>query len=223
MPVFADVQNHKDSLVRKGLAVTIGIAPIATTPLTTILSTDGTLAALPAAFKQLGRPTEDGVSWGRETELSEIFGHGSSMPVRSEIRRSTRRMTVTVLETRKAVLEAYLGMTIAATATKIPVTTGNQHLTWDEPDLPIYPYVRLIALARDITDAGEMYMGQHFLRAKVTEVSELMWSDQDSAMAYQLTYTAFQDSVAGTPVRHFRAGVGYSSQQVTDEGFTPAA
>lgn len=224
MPQFSDVVTHKDELWRKALGVVLAVAPFTTPALTSILdTTDGTLAALPTGWDQLGRVTEDGVTWPRETELSELFGLGSTNPARSDIRRVTKRVSFTVAESRRKVLEIAQGVDLSATPTnKVPAATGNAEVTWDEPEIPNYDYMRLVAIARDTTGAGEMYIGRQLLRCKVTEVGDETWSDQDSSMVTPLTLTAYFDSVAGTAMRHFRGGPGYG-EIVENEGFAAPA
>lgn len=224
MPLFGDVESHNDELVRKALGIIVAVAPYSTGAITSILDpATGLLAALPAGYVQLGRLTEDGASFARETEVSEIFGHASTDPARSDIRRAVKRMSMTLLEVRKKGLELAQGVSsLGETVAKIPASTGNQHVTWNEPSQPTYPYLRMIAIAMDITNTGELYVARHALRCKVTEVGEEVWSDQDQAMVTPLTFTFYNDSTAGTPLRHFRAGPGYG-QVITNEGFTAAS
>lgn len=224
MPLFDDVIDTNDSLVRKALGTIVAVAPYSTAAITTILdNTDGTLKALPVGYVPLGRLSEDGASFARETEVSEIFGHGSVDPARSDIRRSVKRLSLTLLEVRRIGLQLAQGVSdLGETVTKVPATTGNQHVTWDEPSAANYPYLRMIAIAKDITGEGEVYIARHALKCKVTEVGEEVWSDQDQAMTTPLTFTFYNDPVAGTPLRHFRGGPG-AVQMITDEGFTPAA
>lgn len=223
MPLFGDVEAHNDELVRKALGIIVAVAPYSSAAITSILdSTNGNLAALPAGYVQLGRLTDDGASFARETEVSEIFGHASVNPARSDTRRAMKRMSLTLLEVRKKGLELAQGVSsLGETVSKIPATTGNQQVKWDEPSQPTYPYLRMIAIAMDITNNGEMYVARHALRCKVTEVGEEVWSDQDQAMTTPLTFTFYDDATAGTPLRHFRGGPGYG-QVITNEGFTAA-
>jgi hypothetical protein len=215
MPLFADVVEQNDALVRKALNTIVAVAPYTTPALTTILSpTTTALAALPAGWVQLGRLTEDGSTWPRETEMSEIFGQGSANPVRSDIRRAVKRVSFTLLEARRKTIELAQGIDLSGV---VPAATTGE-VKWDEPDLPTYPYMRMVAIAQDVTGTGEMYIGRHLLRCKVTEAGEDMWSDQDQAMVTPLTFTAYNDETAGTPMRHFRGGPGYA-EVVTNEGF----
>lgn len=223
MPLFDDVQDHNDSLVRKALGIIVAVAPYSAAAITSILATaDGTLAALPAGYVPLGRLSEDGASFARETEVSDIFGHGSVDPTRSDIRRAVKKLSLTMLEVRKIGLELAQGVaSLGETVTKVPASTGKQHVTWDEPKTPTYPYLKLIAIGMDVTETGEVYVARHALRCKVTEVGEEVWSDQDQAMTTPLTFTFYNDPAEGTALRHFRGGPG-ATQMITDEGFTPA-
>lgn len=223
MPMFADVSDHNDQLWRKALNIVIAVAPVSTAAITSILdTTTGTLKALPAGWDLLGRVTEDGITWPRETEVSDIFGHGSANPGRSDIRRSTKRVSFTAMESRRRVLELAQGIDLSTVeSTLIPATTGNPEVTWDEPELPVYPYMRLIAIGQDVTGTGEMYIGRELLRCKVTEVGEEVWSDQDQLMQTPLTLTAYMDVVEGSPMRHFRGGPGYD-EVVQAEGWAAA-
>ena len=218
--MFSDVVTHKDELWRKALGTVIAVAPFSTAPIASILdATTGALKALPTGWVELGRPTEDGITWPRETEVSELFGLGSTGPARSDIRRATKRVSFTLAESRRKVIELAQGVDLSAVDTTLhPATTGNAEVTWDEPEMPDYPYMRLIAIARDTTAGGEMYIARELMRAKVTEVGEETWSDQDTAMVTQLTLTAYHDTAAGTAMRHFRAGPGYA-EVVEEEGF----
>ena len=224
MPLFDDVSDHNDTLVRKALGIIIAVAPYTEAPITDILdSTTGLLKALPANWKLLGRLTEDGATFPRETEVSDVYGHGSTDPARSDVRRATKRASFTLMEARKAGFELSQGVsTITATASKIPATTGNQQIKWDEPEVPTYPYLRALFIAKDLTGSGEMYIADHALRCKVTEAGETAWTDQDTAMNLPITLTFFNDPVVGTALRHFRGGPGYTSSVITAEGFTPA-
>lgn len=220
MALFSDFQDHNDTLVRKALGLTVAVADLTVAPLTTILAADGTLLSLPAGWRKLGRPSEDGLTWMRETEMSEIFGHGSASPVRSDIRRSTKRMSVTGMEARRVLSELSIGIDLSAVATT--GTATSPEVTFDEPELPTYPYMRLLGIAHDTTGSGEMYVARLFHRAKVTEAGEDVWSDQDQAMVTPLTFTAFQDQTEGSGVRHFRAGPGFAEVRETEGWAAPS-
>lgn len=219
MVAFADIEAKNNRLVRKALRVVVAFAPFSAPPLTSIVDdTTGELVALPTEFKVVGWTSEDGITWPRETEVSDIYGHGAFEPLRSDIRRSTKQLTVTPIEDNKVVEELYLGQSLDAAVTSL---NGNE-TTYDEPQVPVYPYGRLIAIARDVTDSGDYYKARHFLRTRVTAVGEESWQDGDTPVSKELTFTAFQDPAEGTGVRHFRAGPG-RAQLAEEEGFPAPA
>ncbi|HTF53594.1 MAG TPA: hypothetical protein VK735_39630 [Pseudonocardia sp.] len=211
MPLFDDINVRNNDLVRKGMAGAVFVADLATPALTAITDTTGALVVVPAGWSPFGWISEDGVAWPRETEVSEIYGWGGAEPIRSDIRRATKRMTVTALETSRTVLEEFLGQDLSAV-----ITASGGEGSFDEAPLPIFPYRRVLVIARDTAAGGEYYRGQMFLRAKVTETAEQTWQDSDTPVTYQITYTAFQDADEGTAVRHFFGGPGRVPE---DEGF----
>lgn len=213
---FADIEQKNSANIRKGLRVAVFVAPYTTAALSTIMDGTGDLAALPVGYRALGWTTEDGLTWPRETEVSEIYGHGSPEPLRSDIRRSTKRLTVTAMETNIVAMEQQLGINLSAVTTSLT----DKESVINEPDLPVYPYQRVVVIAKDLSDTGEYYMAGHFLRARITEVGEVSWQDGDTPAQRSLTYTAFFDETAGTGVRHFLAGPG---RDAAAEGFPAPA
>lgn len=213
---FADIDERNNANVRKGLRAAVFVAPMSEAALTSIMDSAGDLAALPANWSALGWNTEDGLTWPRETEVSEIYGHGSPEPLRSDIRRSTKRFTVVTMETTLTALEQYLGFSLSAVTTSLT----DKESTFDEPELPVYPYQRVIAIAKDENDAGEYYMARMFPRARITEVGEETWQDGDTPAQRSLTYTGFFDEDAGTSSRWFLAGPG---RDAVAEGFPAPA
>jgi hypothetical protein len=203
MVLFDDISDLNNANIRKGLAVAIFVAPMTATVPARLTDDTGALIALDPAWRSLGWINEDGASWARETEVSDIYGVGAAEPLRSDIRRATKRLTVVALETNIAVLEQYQGVSLATVGTY----DGGESV-WDEPVLPGFNYVRLLGIAKDVADGGEYYMGRSFVRARVTEVAEEVWQDGDTATQHSLTFTAFQDATLGTASRYYFGGPG---------------
>jgi hypothetical protein len=215
MPVFDDIAVKNEALVRKGLDLAVFIAPMTSTFPTALTDAAGELVVLPAGYVALGQINEDGASWARETEVSDIYGIGTAEPVRSDIRRATKRLTVVPLETNITVLSQYLGVDLSA----ITTSAGGESVI-DEPGLPPFNYVRLVAIGKDVSSLGggngEYYLGRGFPRARVTEVAEEVWADGDTALQHSLTFTAFQDPTLGTASRYYFGGQGRDAEA---EGF----
>ncbi len=220
MAVWSDTMlaDKKAQLIRKALDAAVLVAPIATAAPSTIVDATGANLVVPTGFKGIGYHSEDGVTWSREVETSDITSHGSVDPTRSDIRRITSTMAVTAQETNLQTIATSLGIDLAADARN--ATTGE--LKVDEPTRPKSKHYRLMGLSVDDADGGEVYIARIFLRAKVTEVGEQTWSDGDEAMVRPMTFTAYKDSGTGVSVRHLFGGPGWKAL-LADMGFTATA
>lgn len=208
MATWADVTAalKQRNLIRKSLDAVVLTAPIATALPTTLLATSD--LAIPSGFKALGWHTEDGLQWSREVENSELTGHGSSEPLRSDARRVNNTLEVTAMETNIETLGFSIGVAIdktGGTANEVVITEANT---------PKAIEFRMLALSVDDTDDGEIYFGKLFAAAKVTGTSPGAWTDGDSAQAHGLTIQAFRDTAAGFAVKHFIAGPGFEALRV---------
>lgn len=220
MAVWADTMlaEKQSQLIRKALDAVVMVAPIATAVPDTIVDATGANLVVPTGYNALGHHSEDGITWSREVETSDITSHGSVDPTRSDIRRITSTMGVTAQETNLQTISTSLGIDLAADARS--ATTGE--LKVDEPSRPRSVHYRLMAVSVDDGDAGEIYIGRLFPRAKVTEVGEQTWSDGDEAMVRPFTFTAYRDATLGVSVRHFFGGPGWKAL-LDDMGFTAVA
>lgn len=219
MATWADAMltEKKAELIRKALDAVVLVAPVSTAIPETIVDATGANLVVPTGFDSLGWHSEDGLTWGREVETSDITSHGSVDPTRSDIRRITSTLGVTCQETNLQTLQASLGMDLSSVQ---PPVSGE--VTFDEPSRPKSQHYRLLGVSVDDGDAGEIYVGRLFARAKVTETGEQTWSDGDEAMVRPLTWQAYRDSTAGFSVRHFFGGPGWKAL-LTDMGFPAAA
>jgi hypothetical protein len=219
MAVWADttLNMKKAELIRKALDAIVTIAPIASTVPETIVDATGASPVIPTGYEPLGWHSEDGLTWGREVENSDITSHGAVDPTRSDIRRITSTLGVTCQETNLQTIAAHLGIDLSS---EQPPSSGE--VVIDEPARPKSRHYRLLAISVDDSDAGEIYIGRLFARAKITETGEQTWSDGDEAMVRPMTFTAYQDSALGLSVRHFFGGPGWKAL-LTDMGFPAAA
>lgn len=217
MATWADatLNKKKAELIRKSLDAVVLLADIDTVVPDTIVDGTGAGLVIPADFNALGWHSEDGLTWGREVENSDITSHGSVDPTRSDIRRITSTLGVTAQETNLQTISSSLGIDMAAGARD--AVTGE--LMVDEPTRPKSKHYRLLGLSVDDSDGGEIYIGRLFARAKITETGEQVWSDGDDAMVRALTFQAYQDSSLGLSVRHFFGGPGWKAI-LADMGFT---
>lgn len=165
-------------------------------PTGTTAPTDAT-TALNAAFIDLGGWGEDGLSEERDRDTEQIrFAWGEL--AREVVTESTYSITVPLIETRQATLEAYYGAagTVVATdqlqITIDPSSTGGRFAwVWE---------------AVDGTRIRRTYMPS----AEVTEVEEHVVA-VDEPWAYELTVTAYRDATAGFTARSWWDAIAMSA------------
>lgn len=213
MPSFSELQNHADSLIRKGLSGSIFVKPYAAGDAEIDALKDGTgLLALPTGYTDVGRITKDqGASWTRDVETSDVTSLGAASPTRTDIVSVTSGLAFTMQESKRQVFELHEGLDLSAVTYD---TNGN--VTWDAPDRPADLYYRVLALFKDGEGADAVYFAKWLPRAKVTETGEQSWNEQNE-LQYPVTLRAFVDDTAGTAVRTLWAG---STARLTAMGFT---
>lgn len=215
MATWADVVIKQNELIRKALDAAVFLAPISAAIPTSIVTAGS--PTLPTGFQPLGHHSTDGITWSRETETSDIMSLGSVEPSRSDIKSVTNTVQLVAQETNRLTIEANLGVDLSALVPKV----GGE-VVFEEPNRPKSKYYRLLGLAVDDGDAGEIYIGRLMPRAKLTESGEQVWSDSDDGLVRPMTFQSYKDTDAGFSVRHFFGGPGWAA--ILDEmGFLPAA
>lgn len=217
MPTFDALADRKNELIRKPLAGIIAVAPMSTTiPVSLTSGTGADLVAL-TGFKQLGWVSkDDGITFSRDTDTSDVDSWGSLEPTRTDITQDITSGQFTCQETRKSVLELYYNVDL--TSVTPDATTGET--TFNQSSSPRTKYSRFIFLAVDGSGADQIVIAKILPRAMVSGYDDQNWN-QDDPLAYPLTVTAKADSDAGYAVRHVFGGPGWKSQLVKT-GFASA-
>ena len=214
MPTLDDLQTWVDANIRKGLSGSIFVAPSSVTDEIATLKDATGLLALPDGYTDVGRITKDqGVSWTRDVETSDVTSLGSASPTRRDIIAVTSGMSFTMQESKRAVFELHEGLDLSAVTYD---TAGN--VSWDQPDRPASVYYRILALFKDGEGTDAVYFAKWLPRAQVTDQGETAWNEGTEAQ-YPVTLTAFVDDTVGTAVRTLWAG---STERLTAMGFTAA-
>lgn len=206
MATFEEIRQAADnrSLVRKIQKAYAFLLPI-TVPLPNSLYEGGALIDFGSVDGSIsvGIVTPDGWTFARDVETEDIDGLGYASPVRTDITRVPRSVTVTAIESgRKAIQEVKYGTVITETQ---DAETGE--IVFDEPDLPASKEYRLIVAGADGPADTEWIMGKGFGTVKLTGTGEETWG-QEGAVSQELTFSIFTDDETGTPVRHYLAGTG---------------
>ena len=207
MPSYEDLAAKQVELIRKALAGSVFVAEMtAVLPASLTTGADAELAALPGGYTDLGwMSKEDGATWSRESEVSEVTSWGSFEPTRRDINQDVTGLQVTAQETKLKTLELYNSVDLSAVVPD--AVTGE--VAFSQPTQPAPRYYRVLAIAVDGVGSDAVYLGRLLPRANITERGEQVWSDGDDPVAYQMTLSATVDSVAGFSVRHFFGGPGW--------------
>lgn len=207
MATYADVADKKNQLIRRAKNGSVFIAPIATALPTSLTSGAGApLTALPSAWVDLGWTTTEGVAFERETEQVEIQSFGSPEATRSDVTRDEVSMTMTAQETKLETIALSTGASIASLIAA--ATTGELQVA--KPTTPVLPFYRVLALFLDHNDAGqEIYFGRLMPRAQINDFGSQTYNEDETGIAYPMTWRGYEDSSAGFSHKWFWAGPGW--------------
>lgn len=215
MPTLSDLQNHMDSLIRKGLQGSVFAKKYddADDEIEALVDATG-LLALPTGYTDVGRITkDDGVGWTRDIESSDVNSLGASQPVRRDVTSDVTGLTFTMQESKRQVFELYEGVDLGAVT-----QDANGNVSWDKPDRPAALRYRFFVLFKDGDGADAVYFAKWLPRAEVTDRGEQTWNEEDELQS-PVTITAYVDESVGTSIRSLWAG---PTATITSMGF-PAA
>lgn len=205
---YSTLKDKKTELIRKARDGSVFIAPTSVAAITSLTTGAGAdLTALVTGYEDLGWISQDGASYARTTEVSEVNSFGSVEPTRSDTTRDTITLSVTAQETRLTTLGLYTGADIASIESV--VTTGEVRIA--KPSRPGFRYYRLLGLFVDDGDDGEIYIARFMPRAKVTEVGEQAFTDGDDPISYPVTFQGYEDSTLGFSHQWLFGGPGWQA------------
>lgn len=164
------------------------------------------LTPLPSGWDDLGWTSSDGVTYGRETEVSDVNSFGSVEPTRSDVTKDTMTMQVVAQETKLLTLGLYTGADVSGL--RANATTGE--FTISKPAVPGFRYYRVLGVYVDRDDLGrEIYLARYMPRARITEWGEQTYTDGDDPISYNFTFTGFEDSTLGFSHQFLYGGPGW--------------
>lgn len=210
------IKNLQSSLIRKALAgsVFMGDDSVAAPTALTTGATSG-LAPLPDGYEDLGYVTkDDGLSWTRDTEVSEVTSWGVNEPTRRDINSDVTNLAFTAQETKAATLGLYYNVDVGAIVPD--AITGE--VAFSQPTRPATRYMRIFALFVDGAGTDTIYVARFLPRAMLSSVDDQTWSDGDDPVGFPCTLTATPDEDLGYSVRHFFGGPGWKTR-LADMGF----
>lgn len=213
-----DVLKKKQTeLIRKALDGSAFIASIDAPALTTLTdAADSLLKPLPTTgtpklpWGDLGWLSADGAQFARDVSSSDITSWGSVSPTRSDVTADSSTMTVACQETNIRTIGLSTGADLSATV----LTAGSGELAISKPSRPSSRFYRVLSLAVDQGDAGEIYIARYMPRAKVSSFSEQAFGGGDDPIMWGVTFTGFEDSTVGFSEQWIFGGPGWKALAV---------
>jgi hypothetical protein len=203
---FDTLTEKKQELVRKTIDLSFFSAPHTANGLTTLTDTDKLLKALPTGWGDTGLLTTDGIRHSREVNVSDVRSAGRIDPSRSDITSDQTSIQIACQETKLLTIGLYTGQDMSG-VTPDP-TTGEVSIA--KPARPRPRYYRGLSIGMDETDAGEIYIGRYFPRCRVTNYDDQPFqSEEDEALLWPVTLTAYVDSTVGYSERWLFGGPGW--------------
>lgn len=217
MPNFSEIQNIQADHVRKSLQGGAFVNPNLTDPplLAITSATDkGLIDLSDSNYEGLGYLTADGMSHSRESASSDVTSFGFTTPTRTDITNDTTTITLAAQETKLLTIGLATGSDMSAVTPK----AGSGEIVIRKPQRPSPKTYRLLTLAVDLGEHGEIYIGRFFPRAKVTAFSDQVFGSGDEALLWGVTFTAQFDSTLGFSESWHFGGPGWAPL-LTSMGF----
>lgn len=172
------------------------------------------LAPLPVGYEDAGWLSGDGAQFSRDVSSSEVSSWGSVSPTRTDITADTTTMSMVAQETKMLTI----GLATGADLSAVVPTPVTGEISVAKPARPKGRYYRVLALAVDQGDTGEIYVGRFLPRAKVTSYAEQSFGGGDDPITWGVTFTGEIDDTLGYSERWIFGGPGWISL-LDDMGF----
>ncbi len=215
---YSALREKKTELIRKARDGSVFVAPFTADGITNLTSgANADLAPLPTGWEDLGWMATAGVTYGRETEQSDINSFGSVEPTRSDITRDVMTIQFSMQEHKRSTIELYTG----ADLTNVQAAAVTGEVSIEKPNIPGFRYYRILGLFVDETNDGEIYLARYMPRARVTSFGEQAMNSEGEAILQDVTLTGYESSVEGYSHRWIFAGPGWRAL-LASMGFTQA-
>ena len=203
MSTFAEVKGHNPDLIRKGLELSIFVKPREEGDEEITQLWDGTGLVVPSGYMPVGLTTkDDGATWSRDQETSDVTSHGYAEPTRRDILSDTSGLAFTMQESKRQAMELYHGLDLSEIT-----TDENGNFYFDKASRPVQRRYRVLALGKDGDGNEAIYMARWLPNAQITESAEQTWQEGEE-IRYPATFTAFLDEEVGTALREIWGGPG---------------
>jgi len=212
---YEALQNKQAELIRKSLKGSVFIASIdAGVPARLTDPSDSRLQTLPVGtptpfampWGDLGFLSNDGASYSSDVASSDVTSWGSTGPTRSDITSDNSTLTVVAQETKLMTIGLYTGADLHADSAE-----ADGELIITKTDRPKAKNYRVLSVAVDEGDGGEIYIGRLLARAKVNGKAEQAFGGGDDPIGWGVTFQGTKDSALGFTERWFFGGPGWNA------------
>jgi hypothetical protein len=215
---YDDLQQRNAALIFKALQGSVFVAPESAAAITALTDTDKQLKTLPDDYEDVGWTSDDGAQFSRSVDTSDITGWGSVEPLRSDVTSDVTTLQIACLETKKSTIGLYTGADMSSVSPD--ASTGEVSI--EKPARPGFRYYRVLAIAVDLTDDGELYVARFLPRARVTDYDDQnLQSSDDSPITWPVTMTGYEDPTLGFSERYLFGGPGWAAR-LSAMGFSAA-
>lgn len=224
MPSYESLKKKQNELIRKSLDGSAFIAPVTAAAITNLTTHSAgppvviDLTTLPANYRDLGYLTEDGVGFTRDVASSDVTSWGSVTPTRTDITSDTTTITAVAQETN---IDS-IGLATGKDMSTVTGAANSAEVAINKPARPTQRFYRLLTLAVDQGDSGDIYVARFFPRVKVTGFGDQAYGGGDSPIEWSVTLQAFEDSTLGYSERWLFGGPGWKAL-MTKMGFPAVA
>jgi hypothetical protein len=223
---YEALQNKQAELIRKSLKGMVAIASIdADVPARLTDAATSKPLALPVGtptpymmpWGDLGFLSNDGAQFSSDVASSDVTSWGSTTPTRSDITSDNSTLTVVAQETKLTTIGLYTGADLHSGSTE-----ADGELIITKGDRPKSKHYRVLSIAVDEGDAGDIYIGRLLARAKVNGKAEQAFGGGDDPIGWGVTFQGTKDSKLGFSERWFFGGPGWNAL-LEQMGFDPVA
>lgn len=214
MPAFSALQNKQAELIRKATDGSVFLAAGDAPTIDSLSESTGvdpdviiTLKALPEGYDDLGWLTSDGAQFSREVSTSDITSWGSVSPTRSDIVSDTSTLTAVPQETKLQTLGLATGIDFDA----ITADPDTGEVIIAKPARPSSRTYRVLSVAVDENEFGEIVIARFLPRGKVTGYAPQNFSSGDTAIEWGVTFTGEPDGTLGYSEAWYFAGAGWKA------------
>lgn len=216
MSTFEAVAAQNRGNIRKPLrgTVLIGRYPAAEV-ISTLVAPNGELV-VPTSYESVGWISEDGVTFTKDREVTDVRGWGATSFLRRDIQSEDNTIQFAALETKRLTHELRTNLDLSGVE-----MSADGEWKYDLPDRPDIAYFRVLVVGVDGISGVPFYTAKHFPMCVVTEMDDESWSDGDDPAVFNVTLSALVDDEAGKVGTEFLFGPG-ALAAAEDMGITVA-